>query len=261
MKKLTLPVYAIALNSYREALRNKMLGTFGLFAPALLGLSALLGAMSVGHESRVAIDVSVWMSNIFGVAIAIYAAITLFHAEIERRTVYTLLTKPIARWQFVLGKYIGVTALCLTVTIVCLAVSAGNLWVAGAPISTTFIAAFGTIFLQLMIVTSIAMLLATFSSSLLSGLVTTGVFVAGSLSSQLDAAREALRDSAPQARSLIDLAMIVLPDFQSLNLSSETTYNVSIPLDFGIAAGWYATSYVAVTLLATVFLLSRRDFT
>ncbi|MEZ4459685.1 MAG: ABC transporter permease subunit [bacterium] len=261
MKKVWLPIVAIAGNSYREALRNKMLGTFGLFAPVLLGLSSLLGAMSVGHEARVATDASLWLSTLFGVAIAIYASITLFHAEIERRTIYTLLTKPIARWQFVVGKYVGVSLLCLTVTLVCFGVSAAVIVSAGGEVTPTTAAAYGTLFLQLLIVTSIAILLASFSSSLLSGLVTTGVFVAGSLNSQLEAARNSLRDSAPGAKYVIETALIVLPDFQSLNLSTESTYNVSIPFDFVLNATWYATSYVALTLVATVFIMSRRDFT
>jgi len=261
MNRIWRPILAIAVNSYREALRNKMLGTFGLFAPALVGMSILLGQMSVNQEARVARDMSLWMSTMFGVAIAVYAAITLFHAEIERRTIYTLLTKPITRWQFVIGKYVGVTMLCVTVTAVCFGVSAANVAIAGGEITSTMGFAYVTLFLQLTIITSIAMLLASFSSSLLSGLVTAGVFAAGSLSSQLDVARSSLRETAPQARYLIDAVKLVLPDFQSLNLSTETTYDVTIPLHYIGAASWYAASYVGLTLIATIVILSRRDFT
>lgn len=261
MNRIWRPILAIALNSYREALRNKMLGTFGLFAPALVGLSALMGEMSVGENARVARDMSLWMSTMFGVAIAVYAAITLFHAEIERRTVYTLLTKPIARWQFVVGKYVGVTLLCLTVTLVCFLVSVANVLLQAGEVTATMGAAYGTMFLQLSIVTSIAMLLASFSSSLLSGLVTLAVYIAGSLSSQLEAAKNSLRETAPQARHLIDFAQMVLPDFQSLNLSTETTYDIAIPAHYLGAATWYAGSYIGLTLIATIVILSRRDFT
>lgn len=114
-RHLLLPLFSIAANTFREAIRSKVLGALLFFVILATVGTALLGEMSLHEEVRVTADGALFMSTLFSVAIAVYSMVTLLHNEMERRTIYTILTKPIARWQFLVGKYLGVTLLLAVV--------------------------------------------------------------------------------------------------------------------------------------------------
>jgi len=127
-------VWAIAINTFREAVRDKVLyGVLG-FACAVLLLTLALAELSLHQQRRVVLDVGLASISLFSVVIAIFLGSSLLYKEIERKTLYVILPKPIRRWEFLLGKYAG---LVVTATVFIAIMGAIQLWVtavqAGAP--------------------------------------------------------------------------------------------------------------------------------
>src|SRR5437870_9454007 len=180
--------FAIARNAFREAVRDRVLYNLVLFVLLLIGGAIFLGELSAGQEAKIIVDLSLSAMLLFGVFIAIFVGVGLVYKEIERRTLYAILAKPIGRGQFLLGKYLG---LCLTLFV--------NVLIMGGGVSLALIyvrrgwdplvfkiwPAILLIYVELMIVTGVALLFSTFSSPALSALLTFFVFIIGHLSADL----------------------------------------------------------------------------
>ncbi len=258
-RHLFLPLFSIAFNTFREAVRSKVLGALVFFVVLATIGTSLLGEMSLHEEVRVTTDGALFMSTLFLVLIAVYSTVTLLHNEMERRTIYTILTKPIARWQFLIGKYLGVALLLGAIVLVLCGLALGLVAAQGGDFSLQLCWAFVTLYMQCLLVTALTLVFASFSSPLLSGMFTACVFVAGNLISQLVAAKPVLATTVPMGATLVDLLVVALPNFESLNLSWFVTHDEHIPLEYILAAGWYTASYVALALTLSIAIFSRRD--
>lgn len=105
-------IYAIALNTYREAVRDKVLFGVLVLASGVLALTLALGELSLDQQMRVVTDLGLASISLFSVVVAIFLGSSLLYKEIERKTLYVILPKPIARFEFLLGKYFGIVATC-----------------------------------------------------------------------------------------------------------------------------------------------------
>ncbi len=251
------PIGAIATNTFREAVRNKIFGALLAFAAAVLAFSLVLGAMSLHHEVRVAVDVALYATTLFSMIITVYVSINLLHTEIERRTIYTILSKPVRRWQFVLGKYLGIALLDVAITVLLFGLASGLIVMQGGEITSTLVWAFALILLQLLIVISISLLFASFSTPLLSGLLAGGLFLLGHLHPQLEMVRSYFESALVER--LVTVLEYLLPNLASLNLATEIVHDISVPPSYLLHAGWYALSYSAVTLFLAIAIFSQRD--
>jgi ABC-type transport system involved in multi-copper enzyme maturation permease subunit len=250
---------SIAMNTFREAIRSKVLGALSFFVVLSSVAAALLGELSLHEEVRVTTGGTLFASTQFTVIIAVYSMVTLLHIEIEKRTVYTILTKPIARWQFLVGKYLGVGVLVAVVTFVLYLVAVGLIVAQGGQASAVLAMAFVTIFMQALIIAGVTLALASFSSPLLSGLIACSLYISGNLVSQLRAARGALSEKSPLLGYLADVVAILLPNFESLNLSSLVVHNHVAPSAYLLSAAWYTLAYVCAAIVVAIVLFERRD--
>lgn len=252
-------IRAVSLNTAREAIRSKVFSSLIFFAVLLILSSIVLGEMSLHNEARLATDGTLFFSTIFAMVIAVYSSITLFYTEIERRTIYTILSKPIPRWQFLFGKYLGVQILTLLV-VGCLALlSAGVVFYQTGDMPVQLVWAFGSLYLQLSITTAIAHLLATFTSPLLAGFVTVAFFIAGNLFSQLRIIKAMLTEKGNPLSHAITLIEYTLPNLEALNLSREFTYQLAVPTSYILQSVLYTVSYVGIVLLLAMWSFSRKD--
>lgn len=105
-------IYAIALNTYREAVRDRVLFGVLVLAAGVLALTLALGELSLDQQMRVVTDIGMASISLFSVLVAIFLGSSLLYKEIERKTLYVILPKPIARFEFLLGKYFGIVATC-----------------------------------------------------------------------------------------------------------------------------------------------------
>src|SRR5690606_26033933 len=180
-------ILAIAGNTMREAVRSRVLYTLLFFAVALIGTGVLLSTLSYVERDRILQDVGLAAIRLFGVAIAIFVGIGLVHREVERRTVYTILSKPIARSEFLLGKYLGLLATLWLQLAVMGACFAGVSWLAEAPVTGAHAAALAAIGLELAVVVALALLFSAISAPMLASLFTAGLWLIGNLTRDLRA--------------------------------------------------------------------------
>src|SRR5712664_4734154 len=181
-------IVSIARNTFREAVRDRVLYNLVLFVLLLTGAAVFIGELSGGQERKIIVDLGLSAMLLFGVFIAIFVGVGLVYKEIERRTVYAILSKPVGRGQFLVGKYLG---LCLTllinVAVMGIGVSLALIYIRRGwdPLVLKIWPAILLIYFELMILTGVALLFSTFSSPALSALLTFFVFVIGHFSADL----------------------------------------------------------------------------
>ena len=252
-------IEAVSINTIKEAVRSKVFGSMFFFGVIMILSSIILGEMSLHNERRVAYDVTLFSSTIFAILISIYTSITLFYTEFERRTIYTILTKPLPKWQFLLGKYLGIEVLTLITLAFMFAISCLALKIQNIDIEASLLLAFFTLYLQTLIITAFAHLFSVIAAPLLAGLSAFILFLCGNLFSQLKIIQNMLNESQNPLEHLISLLRVLLPNLESLNLSKEIVYQTSIPSSYFMNATFYALTYTAIILIIAIFIFEARE--
>jgi ABC-type transport system involved in multi-copper enzyme maturation permease subunit len=253
-------VAAIARNTFREAVRDRVLYNLVLFVLILTGGAVFLGELSAAQETKIIIDMGLSAALLFGVFIAIFVGVGLVYKEIERRTIYAIFAKPVGRAEFLLGKYLG---LCLTlavnVAVMGAGVSLALLYVRGgwSPMVLSIWPAVGLIYVELMILVAVALLFSSFSSPALSALLTFAVFVIGHFSAGLKGLAET---AGGAARVVFSALYYLLPNLSNYAYITAASHGrtPAAPDFFGGVA--YGLAYIAVLLAASALVFQRRNF-
>jgi ABC-type transport system involved in multi-copper enzyme maturation permease subunit len=260
----------IAVNVFRESVRDKVLYNLLVFAVLLISASYLLGQLTAGQDIKVIKDLGLAAISVFGLLIAIFIGIGLVWKEVDKRSIYGVLSKPISRQQFVLGKYLGLV-LTLGVNLAIMTVSFYGVlaYLAWAAPPTTVAAsalpaadpgmlqAIVLIGVELSLVTAIALFFSTFSSPFLSAALTFALWVAGHFNEDLRNF-ESIVDS--QAAAWLTRSLYyVLPNFSAFDIKAQVVHGQRISGgDFALTVA-YGTLYVALLLTAAVVIFGRRD--
>jgi len=260
----------IALASFRETVRDKILYTLLFFVLLLFAFSVLLGDWSVFAQKKVITDFSLGVMSLGGLAIAIFIGVGLVQKEIQRKTILTLLSKPVRRWQFLVGKYLGL----LLVLVVNVLVMMGGLWAALAWSHNDFdprlwLAAYG-VFLEMAVITAAALLFSSFSTPVVSSLFTFAIFLASHLSGSILEYVETMKRNAgriPGAQPLPPwfegVARVVrrcLPDLEMFNIRPEIVHGLPLPPWHLCWASLHALGWVVAILAVGSWWFDRRDF-
>jgi Cu-processing system permease protein len=248
---------AIALNTFKEAVRDKILYTILIFALFLIGGSALLAALSIGQEGKIIQDLGLSCISLFGTLIAVFLGIGLVYKEIEKRTLYILISKPISRGQFILGKYLGLSLVLLVILIVMGAVLffLSRVYLEGWPWLQVLALAF--IYLELLIITGLATLFSSFTTPTLSAIFTLSIVFVGHLSSDLKIF--AARFGRSATRFLIDLFYYFLPNFRVFHLESSVVHGHPLNSVILLESALYGLSYGACLVIVAILVFARRD--
>lgn len=250
-------VLSIALNTFRENLRDKLLYNLLVFALLMIGSSLLLMRLTLGEFHRLLLNVGLGSINIFGVLIAIFVGIGLVNKEIEKKTIYTIVSKPVARYQFLIGKYLGLT---LTLFVNTLIMAAGLLLVLVAqnvPIESMLFKALGLIFMEFMVITAVALLCSTFTSATLSAIFTLATYVIGHLTADLKTFGEKLDEGM---RALVTGLYYILPNLERFNLKGNVIHHIEVSGTDLLFIVVYGLTYVAFLLMSASIIFQRRDF-
>lgn len=252
-------VAAIAANTFREAIRDRILYNLVLFVLLITACAVLLGDLTDGQEARTIVNIGLGAMLLFGVFISIFVGVGLVSKEIEKRTVYAIFSKPVRRAEFVVGKYLG---LCLTLLVntfvMGVGVSLALLYAGDASLSVSVWGAVFLIFLELTLVTAVAVMFSTFSSTSLSALFAFLVFVIGNLSSSLRDLGSTLGSTVTKV--LLEGIYYLLPNFSLFTFRTEAA-NGLVPNAAMLAGGLgYAVAYIVVVIAIAVAIFSRRNF-
>ena len=250
-------IATIAHNTIREAIRHKLLYAVLVVSVLMIFASVLISTLSYVEGTRIMQDFGFAVIRLFSAATAIFIGINLLHSEVDRRTIYTILSKPISRVEFLLGKYAG---LVLTTWIMLAALAAiflGVSLLAGAPVHAGPAAARWLIAVELTIVVAAATLFSSFTTPMLAALFTSGLYVAGHLTQNLYHLSMAADD--PGVRRVGVWIYRVLPDLELYNVTVQAVHGLAIPAVEIWAPVAYAACYSALLLLAASALFARRD--
>jgi ABC-type transport system involved in multi-copper enzyme maturation permease subunit len=258
-------IVTIGLNTFREAIRNKVLYSLLFFAVLVIVASLAFGALSVHEEVRLTTDLGLAGMSLFSVIIAIFIGVNLVYKELERKTIYSLIPKPIHRYQFVLGKYIGMVMTLGVQMVVMAAVLIVVLKLQGAELSGALVRMMVLIFLEVIVVTAVAVFFSSFSTPFLSGLFTVGIFLLGRSVPDIETVAAKVENSG---LSLLMQGIVkIVPDLRYFYVTGREvggeiyTVHGNFPDWWYVAtAGGYGLLYSAAVLILAIFLFARRDF-
>jgi ABC-type transport system involved in multi-copper enzyme maturation permease subunit len=262
---------SVAVAVFKESVRDRIFYNLVLFAVLLVGASILIGQLTAGQDVKIIKDLGLTATSIFGLFISIFVGINLVSKEVERRSVYPLFAKPIRRSEFIIGKYAGLL-LTLMVNIVVMTVALytvlfflsrgvpANLqraWDA-PPVDPALLKAIGLIYVDLAVVTALAVLFSTYSSPMLSAVFTLGLYVVGQFNQDLKRLDEIV--GAPAAGIVGKACYYLLPDFARFDIKLAVVHGIPVSAGYMLWTTAYASAYVAALLLGACVIFSRRDF-
>ena len=250
----------VAVNTFREAVRDRVLYNLVLFALLMMGAAILVGQISIGIEQLVIVNLGLTAISIFGLVMAIFMGVGLVYKEIEKRTLYSLLAKPIHRWQFLAGKYAGLLlTLAVNTGFMTIGLAAAFFYVGGRAgrSNLSVLVAVYFILLEFALVTALALFFSCFSSPLLSTLFTLAIYITGVFAPDIRLVGEFTRNPALLAATRA--LYFVVPNFHNFNVIAAAGHGDAIPFSLVCQNTLYAALYVALLLIAAAAIFSRRN--
>ncbi len=248
----------VAGNTFRETIRDKILYNLVLFAVLLIGTSVLLGTLTIGEQARIVNDLGLAAINLVAVIIAIFVGIGLVTKEIERRTVYTILARPITRVQFVLGKYMGLGLIVIVNITIMFVMFLGTIWLTGNAIHGSLFQAVELILVETLLVMAMALFFSTFCSSTLSATMTLGLFVIGHLTSDLKGIAE--KSQSQFTETALTALYYIFPNLEMLNIKGQAASGILVEMGYQATATAYGLAYAGLLLTGACLVFQRRDF-
>ncbi|MEW6379926.1 MAG: ABC transporter permease [bacterium] len=251
-------IQAIMINTFREAIRDRILYNLLLFALLIIGGSILLGTLTIGEQQKIIKDMGLASISIFGTLIAVFVGIGLVYKEIERKTVYNIISKPVHRYQFFIGKYLGLILTLLVNVLIMTGVFLSISYFMDGNIQRGLIEAIFLIFLELMIITAVALLFSTFTTPTLSAIFTLAIYVIGHLSRDLKVF--GAKSELVWVRHLTRSLYYLIPNLQNFNIKGLVVHNIPLPPHFILFSFLYGILYISILLALAICIFEQRDF-
>lgn len=250
---------AISFNTFREAVRDRVLYNLVLFALLLVATAPLFGEISIGVEKLILVNVGLSAISIFGIIIAIFIGIGLVSKEIEKKTLYTILSRPVRRWEFIAGKYFG---LMMTLVVNAAFMTAG-FYLALLVVSrglgkddAGLLVAVYFIILEFFIVTAITLLFSSFSSPILAAVFSFALFAIGTFAEDL---RNFAALASGVTKWLATGAAYLVPNFSALNVISQVAHAEGVSGKLILFNTIYALLYSLTATAAAILIFERRN--
>ena len=253
-------ILAIAINTFRESVRSKILYSIVFFAILVIGMASAFGAVTIGDQAKVLKDFGLFGITFFVVAFSVISGSSFLYNELSRKTIFNILSKRVQRSEFVLGKFSG---MLLTVALMIAAMGAGlagYMWLFEGKIDTLLFYAYAGIFFQLLIVAALVIFFSSIViTPMLSGIFAFGVFLAGRSSEYLTDLLKHQIDNELIV-SIINGLYYVLPHFDKMDVSNQVVYGKNPGVEFILAGCWYSSLYAAVLLIFACLFFNKKEF-
>jgi ABC-type transport system involved in multi-copper enzyme maturation permease subunit len=250
--------WTIAKNTFREIIRDRILYGIIVFALLLIGLSLVLGQLSFSEQARISADFGFAGIQLGSAVLAIFIGSSLVAKEIEKQTILTLLARPITRTQFVLGKFMGLNLVLLTILLGLSSVLALILFGLGFPISGVFFVAILGIALEAMLLVALALFFGSFARPVMTVIFASAIFLLGHWVGSLSYFIE--KSDSAVFRSFARFITWVIPDLERFNWRAAPIYSISVPVSDIILAIGYSLGWTMVLMALTSIIFRRRDF-
>lgn len=253
-------VLAVASNTFREAVRDRVLYNLVFFALLMMAAAILVGQISIDIEKSVIISLGLTAVSVIGLFIAIFIGVGLVSKEMDKRTLYALLAKPVKRWEFLLGKFAG---LVMTLTVNTAAMALGlytALWTVKHSLEKTdgyVLVAVYLLLLKLALIVALAMLFSCFTTPFLAILFTAGIYVAGVFATDLRTMQTL--QMATATTNFLHILSYVLPNFENFNVMGAVAHDRAVPASLVGDATLYAVVYGGIVLTLAAVVFSKRN--
>ncbi len=250
-------VLAVAHNTFRETVRDKVLYVLWFFAAVTVFGSKALGWISVGQDIKIVKDICLAAMSVFGALIAIFVGASLVYKEVDKRTIYTIISRPMHRYEFILGKYLGLVTLIALVTSVMTIVASVYIAFLGGTLDRVFYEAVLLIFWELLLVTALAVLVSTVTSPILGAIIVFSLYVAGH-------ATGILIDLPPHfegtwAEKVMHALYYIIPNLSNFNIRPEAANGVPVAGTYILWAMVYGVIYTAMLLFLAAVAFEDKD--
>ena len=250
----------VALNTFREAVRDRVLYNLVFFALLMIAAAILMGQISIGIEQSVIVSLGLSAISVIGLLISVFIGVALVSKEMDKRTLYALLSKPVRRWEFLLGKFGGlVLTLAVNTAAMALGLILAMLYVKhvlSAGDATVLVAVY-FIWLKLALVVALSLLFSCFTTPLLAILFTAGLYIAGLYVQELRDLPVAVM--SPGMAAFTKWLSYLLPNFENFNVMAMAAHGRVVPGSLILHNTLYALVYCAIVLTAAVAVFSRRN--
>ncbi|MBU8895982.1 ABC transporter permease [Corallococcus sp. H22C18031201] len=249
---------AMAWNGFREARRNKVTVVVGAFASVVLLSSTLVTDVTVNTFDRVLTDFGLGTMSLILAFLTIFLSSGLLSREIERRTIFLMVSKPVSRTQFLVARLAG-NMLTLAVLVAAMTlIFLSQLLMFGAAITSTQLVAAAGLWFELLVLSSAGILFSSFSGPAVSAICTTGLYFAGHLAG--DMYEIAKYSENPLVQTLGRVLYYVLPNLERMNFRPRATYALTVDAGTFLSAAAYGVAWAAIFTAIAVFIFERRDF-
>jgi Cu-processing system permease protein len=250
--------WAIAFNGFREARRNRVTLVLAFFAGLLLLSSSLITDISVATLDRVLIDVGLGGMSLILVLLAIFLSSSLLSREIERRTIFMVVGKPVSRGMFLVARLAGNMLTLTGLQVLMCGLLLLEFWGLRTPITSPTLLAMGMLWFELLLLSAVGFLMSSFAGAMTSAFVTVSMFFVGHLSGDIYALAHRSKNAALKALGTV--LYYLLPNLERFNLRGQASYGISVPAKEWLASGLYGLAYSAVLLWLATVVFNRRDF-
>ena len=253
-------IRAVAANTFREAVRDRVLYNLVFFALLMMAAAILVGQISIGIEREMVVGLGLSAISIIGIFIAVFIGVGLVYKEMEKRTLYTLLAKPIYRWEFLVGKYAGLLLTLIVNTALMALGLAAALYYVGRPFvhsDASILAAVYFITLEFALITALALFFSCFSSPMLSTLFTLAIYITGVFAPDIRSIGEFTKSAL-----IIETTRVIyylIPNFHNFNVIALVAHGEFVPPTLLWQNTLYALLYVALLLIAAAAVFSRKN--
>ena len=253
-------VAVVAWNTFREAVRDRVLYNLVFFALLMMAAALAVGQISIGIEQTVIVSLGLSAISVIGLLISVFIGVALVSKEMDKRTLYALLSKPVRRWEFLLGKFAG---LVLTLAVNTAAMALGLLLVMiyvkhGLEGSdTAVLVAVYFIWLKLALIVALALLFSCFTTPLLAILFTVGLYIVGLY--VLELRNLPVEVMSPAMAMFTSWLSYLLPNFENFNVMALAAHGRAVPGALILQNTLYTVVYCAIVLTAAAAVFSRKN--
>lgn len=249
-------LWDLARNTFRETIRDRILSVLLVFALLMIASSVVFGTLTIGQDQKIVLDLGLGAIELFGVAIAIFVGTSMIYKEIDKRTVYVVLTKPVPRPVFLLGKFLG---LSLTLWVLLGLMGLGYLGLAAAKgvFAPALLGAIGLIGLQLMLLVALTVFFSSFTSPILGMVLTFSLYLIGH---NTEALRVLAQKASPALKAAMEALYYLLPNLSTFDAKNQVVYGEAVPALRWVWAVAYGLAYTVALLATAAAIFERREF-
>jgi ABC-type transport system involved in multi-copper enzyme maturation permease subunit len=251
-------VMGIARNTFKEGVRDRLFAIIGVFGGVVIASSLIIGPLSLGEQVRITQDLGLASISILSFIIAVLVGTNIVHRETDKRTIYTVISKPVERWQFIVGKFAGLAAtITLLVAGMTLLLVVINLAVARSFSPQLLIAVLLT-WMELLLLIALSVLMSTVASPILGAILSLLLYMIGHTIADVRDLAAAFGTSS--LKLVTDVVYYAIPNLEYLNVRSKVTHGVPIDVSYVAFASSYALVYTVAFLTIAILVFEKKEF-